>query len=127
MSEHPPIPKGAVAAGWHEFTYPRAVVDGPTDAFRRGIEAAAHELWREWTRGMAVVPLPVADGSGVLWSPAGIDIMAITHRGEPRVDVNFGYSGIDWPVDVARKIFAAGLAACVRAEQLATEAVDTDA
>lgn len=58
MSEHPPIPDAAVGAGLHEFTYPRAMVGGPSDAFRRGLAAAVEVLWREWTRGMAVVPLP---------------------------------------------------------------------
>lgn len=35
------IPAEAIGVGWHEFRYPRPSVDEPSDAFKRGLEAAA--------------------------------------------------------------------------------------
>ncbi|AHH98282.1 hypothetical protein KALB_4920 [Kutzneria albida DSM 43870] len=41
------IPPKALGAGWHEFRYPRPAVDEPTDAFKRGVEAAGAVLLAE--------------------------------------------------------------------------------
>jgi hypothetical protein len=35
------IPAESIAAGWHEFRYPRPAVDEPSEAFKRGLRAAA--------------------------------------------------------------------------------------
>lgn len=35
------VPDGAVNAGWHEFRYPRPATDEPSEAFLRGLRAAA--------------------------------------------------------------------------------------
>jgi hypothetical protein len=35
------IPDAAIAAGWHEFRYPRPAIDEPSEAFQRGLRAAA--------------------------------------------------------------------------------------
>lgn len=31
----------ALGVGWHEFTYPRTLLDGPSEAFKRGLHSAA--------------------------------------------------------------------------------------
>lgn len=41
MSAEVNVPAEAVAAGWHEFRYPRPAVDEPSEAFQRGLRAAA--------------------------------------------------------------------------------------
>jgi hypothetical protein len=35
------VPDAAIGAGWHQFRYPRPATDEPTDAFVRGLRAAA--------------------------------------------------------------------------------------
>jgi hypothetical protein len=35
------VPDEAVNTGWHEFRYPRPAVDEPSEAFLRGLRAAA--------------------------------------------------------------------------------------
>jgi hypothetical protein len=35
------VPDEAISAGWHEFRYPRTAVDEPSEAFLRGLRAAA--------------------------------------------------------------------------------------
>lgn len=46
------IPDEAIAVGWHEFRYPRPAVDEPSEAFKRGLRAAAPliaaEARRQW-------------------------------------------------------------------------------
>lgn len=41
MSAEVNIPDEAIAAGWHEFRYPRPATDEPSAAFLRGLRAAA--------------------------------------------------------------------------------------
>lgn len=122
MSTHPPIPENAVAVGWHEFTYPRTLIDEPNDAFRRGVAATAGVLWREWTRGMAVVPLPKPDRGGFIWHVEDDEeIHALRGNHSPRIAVQTGEQWTYFPVDLARARAVAMLAACDRAEQLAAE------
>lgn len=49
------VPDEAIAAGWHEFRYPRPAVDEPSAAFLRGLRAAAPliaaEARRQWETG----------------------------------------------------------------------------
>ena len=40
MTAEVSIPDAAIAAGWHEFRYPRPAVDEPSAAFLRGLRAA---------------------------------------------------------------------------------------
>lgn len=41
MSAEVNVPAEAIGAGWHEFRYPRPAVDEPSEAFKRGLAAAA--------------------------------------------------------------------------------------
>lgn len=74
--------------------------------------------------GRVVVELPEPDVAEIYvyhWVPAGIRVSAF-QAGHWRVAMDFGCYAIDWPPGVARDVFAAGLAACDRAEQMAHEA-----
>lgn len=77
------------------------------------------------TPNQVVVDLPEPDrrapeSAVTWWDPAGIAIAAFPHHGAARVAMEFGVYSIDWPPEVAREVFTAGLAACSVAEQLTT-------
>lgn len=122
MTEHPKITDSL----GHELRfaiYKDPLSQGITNRQINALVArAAPILWREWTRGMAVVPLPEPYEGDFRLFPAGIALTALSHASGPRVDVDFGSYGCDWPVEVARQIFAAGLAVCDQAEKLTADA-----
>lgn len=53
------------------------------------------------------------------WEPAGITITGCLHPAGPQVAMDFGAYQIRWPAHVARAVFAAGLAACQYAQDMA--------
>lgn len=124
MTEHPLIP-----VVLRQFWFTCGCEEG---CDRQGYrEEALQVLWEEWTRGKAVISLPeparrANHGTTVWWDPAGIAIAAFPHHGSPRVAMEFGVYSIDWPAEVARDVFTAGLAACTVAEQLPDNAGQQD-
>lgn len=71
-------------------------------------------------KGRVVVELPEPDDGFSAWFPAGIVLVADPNSAWPHVGMDFGHYSIDWPVDVARDVFVAGLAACDRAKRVST-------
>lgn len=120
MNEHPPIPTEAHDAAIRAWLNAnRAGADG----VRSIIAAVAPILWREWTRGMAVVPLPEPDGQTFDGDPrwagdVGEDVEAFVCDEGPFVF----YNNQDMALRDARTLAARLLAAADRAEQLAAEA-----
>lgn len=123
MIEQPPVPGEARGLGWDEFV--RAFKDDRStleQAYARSLEVIAAELWRAWTRGMAVVPLPEpdkidpTDGGTTLWHEA--QVLAVEIRGRAIVALQTE----DLSPAKARERAAVLLAAAARAEQLAADA-----
>lgn len=116
MTEHPPIPDEAREAACEAAC--GVVHYQPVFAGVAALEAAAPILWREWTRGMAVVPLPepdASDDSAVHWSKQRVTATEL--EGFPIVAT----SHVDRTPTQARAHAAALLAAADRAEQLAAQ------
>lgn len=127
--EHPPIPRLAFEAATTEVVscnaelHPACLPAG--EAAVVAVMAAAKVLWREWTRGMAVVPLPEPDSKSFDGVPrwAGEvngDVEAYVIEDQPAEPFVF-YWGRDIPPTEAREIAGKLLAAADRAEQLAAE------
>ena len=128
MTACPPIPDEAWDAVSAFFA---ASGRGFNDLERDALRIAASHMWREWTRGKAVVPLPEPDYSpGELrqWyggnPPNDISVAAAVCDGNgPVVDVQLGSTQnfVVLPPDVARLVAGGLLAAADRADQLATQ------
>lgn len=120
MSEHPPIsPEANDAAirAWLDAKHPLAA-----DRVRSIVEAAAAALWREWTHGMALVPLPEPDRGGFIWDVADHEVHALRGVGGPLVAVGIDGFWTYLSSESVRLRARAELAAADRAEQLAAEA-----
>jgi hypothetical protein len=75
------VPTEAIAAGWHEFRYPRPAVDEPTGAFLRGLRAAAPLILAAELERMADTPFE----DGPWWALAtSLRGRAAELRGESR-------------------------------------------
>lgn len=80
MTEHPPIPdeaNDAAVRAWLDASHPLAA-----DRVRSIVAAVAPILWREWTRGRAVVELPEPDttrqllaGARSIWVVGGWSVL----------------------------------------------------
>lgn len=94
-------------------------------ALPRIMQLAAPILWREWTRGRAVVELPEPDVSA--YPRYGASAEADQYWEIQPDDDEYGsllqiqYPPYRLPLDEARAFFAAGLAACANAERLIAE------
>lgn len=61
------VPAEATAAGWHEFRYPRPAVDEPSEAFQRGLRAAAPLIVAAELEAIAAAVDTVPDPAGDAW------------------------------------------------------------
>lgn len=120
MSEHPPIPAWAYVEACGAIGYDESAEIWPQ--LEAIIKACAPVLWREWTRGMAVVPLPEPDRGGFIWDVADHEVHALRGVGGPLVAVGIDAFWTYMSADLVRMRARAELAAADRAEQLAAEA-----
>lgn len=122
MSEHPPIPDEFKELFW-SYMSGRSLSQGDVAAINEWIVNGVPILWRAWTRGMAVVPLPEPDqyfSTGIqAWLLDECTIFSHAIDGLPFVCED---GGPGFGPSVARCRAAALLAAADRAEQLADEA-----
>ncbi len=126
MSEHPPIPDEAWQAVANHYSEWRL---GFNNIERDALRVAAQVLWREWTRGMAVVPLPEPDGEMRMWTVKGSEwsvgewtVTGYFDGVSERIDISVNGDGYGFRGAArAREIAARILAAADRAEQLAAE------
>ena len=135
MTNHPPIPDEAQSALTDAIFSAKHPLYA--DRVRAFLVAVAPILWGEWTRGMAVVPLPKPDDvlafggvdDGHHWEAGNVLIWV---RPDGVIQISDVLSDVTRSLepDGARELGSAILAAadCAdRAEQLAAEAVNTDA
>jgi len=119
MTDHPLIPLEALAAAESAYVMGDAmsVMGGVEDALR----AAAPILWREWTRGRAVVDLP-AMREDHRWVLRNADILA---DGNVVDSPAVWLDDKDYSAEEAREVAAALLAAADLAEEITGRTVHT--